>query len=205
LSVALFVLGLATLVAIGLLAMFALPGALGRKPYRVPSGSMVPTLRIGSHFIANQHAYDGGALPQLGDIIVFHPPAGSADDTCATPDRQPDAPCSWPDGGPARVTFVKRVVALPGDRLSLVQGHVVRNGIELAEPYASFRACARDRSTGCTFAREITIPAGHVFVMGDNRGASDDSRFWGPVARSSILGRVDRCGFLQLSCHARRN
>jgi signal peptidase I len=184
--------------------VFFLPHALGRKPYHVPSESMVPTLKVGSHFTANQHAYRGGALPKVGDIIVFHPPTGSADDACATPHRPADSPCSMPEGGPARVTFVKRVVAVPGDRLSLVGGHAVRNGRMLDEPYARFASCQADGGTGCTFLREITIPAGHVFVLGDNRGESDDSRFWGPVPRSSILGRVDRCGFLTLSCHARR-
>jgi signal peptidase I len=165
---------------------------------------MVPTLKVGSHFTANQHAYRGGALPKAGDIIVFHPPAGSADNECATPNRPPDAACSLPAGGPSRATFVKRVVAVPGDRVWLVRGHVVRNGRLLHEPYATFRSCTGDGGTGCTFLRQITIPAGHVFVLGDNRGESDDSRFWGPVPRSSIIGRVDRCGFLKLSCHARR-
>jgi signal peptidase I len=190
--------------ACALLLIFALPHALGRKPYHVPSESMVPTLKVGSHFTANQHAYRGGALPQVGDIIVFHPPTGSADNHCATPNRPPDAACSLPSGGPASVTFVKRVVAVPGDRVSLVGGHTVRNGRVLDEPYASFRSCGGAGGNGCTFPREITIPAGHVFVLGDNRGGSDDSRFWGPVPLGSIIGRVDRCGFLGLSCHPRR-
>jgi signal peptidase I len=165
---------------------------------------MVPTFPVGSHFIANQHAYTGGKLPVAGDIIVFHPPTGSADNTCGTPARDPDAPCSAPSGGPSRDTFVKRVVGVPGDRVAVVDGHVIRNGVRTREPYASFVACAHAGGAACTFPHAITVPDGMIFVMGDNRGESDDSRFWGPVPRSSIIGRVDRCGFLKLSCHARR-
>jgi signal peptidase I len=197
-------LGLGAVAACLLLLVFALPHALGRKPYRVPSQSMVPTLGVGSHFTANQHAYAGGAVPEAGDIIVFHPPRGSARNVCGTPHRPPDAACSRPSGSPARVTFVKRVVAVPGDRVALIRGRVVRNGQPLDEPYAKLGTCLDGTSAGCTFPRAITIPAGHVFVLGDNRGESDDSRFWGPIPRSSIIGRVDRCGFLKLSCHARR-
>jgi signal peptidase I len=189
---------------IAVLLTVALPHALGRKPYHVPSQSMVPTFPVGSHFIANEHAYAGGKLPVAGDIIVFHPPEGSADNTCGTVARDLEAPCGAPSGGPSADTFVKRVVAVPGDQVAVVDGHVVRNGVRLDEPYARFAACTRADAESCTFAHPITVPAGMVFVMGDNRGESDDSRFWGPVPRSSIIGRVDHCSFLKISCHARR-
>jgi signal peptidase I len=55
----------------------------------------------------------------------------------------------------------------------------------------------------CTFMRAITIPPDHWFMLGDNRGASDDSRFWGPVPTRAIIGRVDDCGFMDIHCSPR--
>ena len=93
-------------------------------------------------------------------------------------------PCAEPTRERADVNFIKRVVAGPGDRISIDDGHVVLNGKPQEEPF--IRECGG--GADCDFPREITIPADHYFMMGDNRGASDDSRFWGPVPRDWIIG-----------------
>ena len=84
------------------------------------------------------------------------------------------------------MNFIKRVVAGPGDRLRIDDGHVVLNGKQQTEPFAE--PCGG--GDGCDFPTEITIPAGHYFMMGDNRGSSDDSRFWGPVPEKWIIGQA---------------
>ena len=76
------------------------------------------------------------------------------------------------------------MVALPGDRISIRNGHVVRNGRTERDPY--IRPC--QAGAECDFPQSITIPPGHYFMMGDNRGSSDDSRFWGPVPKRWIIG-----------------
>jgi signal peptidase I len=80
--------------------------------------------------------------------------------------------------------FIKRVVAGPRDRLRILDGHVILNGRQQKDGFT--RPCGG--GTGCSFPREITIPKGHYFMMGDNRGSSDDSRFWGPVPKKWIIG-----------------
>jgi signal peptidase I len=75
-------------------------------------------------------------------------------------------------------------VAGPGDRLKVVNGRVILNGEPTEEPFIA--PC--EPGGGCNFPREITIPAGQYFMMGDNRGSSDDSRFWGPVPDDWIIG-----------------
>ncbi len=92
--------------------------------------------------------------------------------------------CPRPVGQRDDVNFIKRVVAGPGDRLKLEEGHVVLNGERQDEPFA--RPCGVGE--GCDYPQEITVPAGHYFMMGDNRGSSDDSRFWGPVPDEWIIG-----------------
>ena len=77
-------------------------------------------------------------------------------------------------------------MAGPGDKLRIEGGKVIRNGKPVEEPYA--QPC--EDSEGCDFPTEITIPAGHYFMMGDNRGSSDDSRFWGPVPEKWIIGQA---------------
>ena len=76
-------------------------------------------------------------------------------------------------------------MARGGDRIALRGGKVIRNG--KPETTKGPRACS---DAGCDFPREITVPEGHLFLLGDNRGASDDSRFWGPVPEDSVVGRL---------------
>jgi signal peptidase I len=182
-------------VVAGLVVWLAVPRLLGHKPYRVPSEGMKPTLAIGTRFTADTRAYDD-ADPRVGDIVVFHPPRGSDTNTCGAP-KQPDAVCAQPAGGQSDVTFIKRVVALGGETVAIRGGHVVRNGRTLSEPYIA--SCAG--GTGCDFPRPVRVPAGQAFMLGDNRGNSADSRFFGPVPYGWIVGRVEHCGFLKLSCH----
>ena len=156
------------------------------KPYQIPSGSMEPTLKVGDRVLVDRAGHRLGAQPEVGDIVVFHPPAGADSESpvCAAP--TPAAPCAKPTAEQSDQTFIKRVVALGGDTVAIRDGHVVRNGRRAAEPFAA--DCGG--GDGCDFAEPITIPRGSVYVLGDNRGASLDSRFWGPVPVSWVIGQA---------------
>ena len=156
------------------------------KPYQIPSGSMEPTLRIGDRVLVDRAGHRLGAQPEIGDIVVFHPPAGADTDPAESGDPSPDAPCDRPTADQSDQTFIKRVVAVGGDTVAIRDGHVIRNGRAAAEPFAA--ACGG--VDGCDFAEPITVPDGYVFLMGDNRGASLDSRFWGPVPVSWVIGQA---------------
>jgi signal peptidase I len=156
------------------------------KPYRIPSPSMEPTLAIGQRVLVNRLG-NRFSQPEVGEIMVFHPPAGAEEASqCANPGEGQGeaAPCSRSTQRRADVNFIKRVVGVPGDRISIRNGRVVRNGVPAREPFV--RPC--EGEGGCDFPQEITVPPGHYFMMGDNRGASDDSRFWGPVRRDWLIG-----------------
>lgn len=161
------------------------------KPYRIPSGSMEPTLRIGQRILVDRIATSFSS-PHIGEIVVFHPPRKFAQG-CADPRAGQDQagqenvrPCDVAWKQPSSQTFVKRVVGLPGDRLSIRDGHVIRDGVQEKDSYTA--PCGS--AGACTFPATITVPRGDYFMMGDNRGASDDSRFWGPVPKSWIIGQA---------------
>jgi signal peptidase I len=161
------------------------------KRYRVPSESMEPTIQHGD--IVN---VKGDVDPEVGAVVVFHPPSSAADSTCPMPAGR-GKPCAETTGSPSPVTFVKRIVAGPGDRIAFRDGgHAVLNGKRLDEPYIN--AC--EQSEGCDYPRDVTVPEGTYYLVGDNRGASDDSRFWGPVRAEWILGRADHCSVGYFFC-----
>ncbi len=169
------------------------------KPYQIPSGSMEPTLDIGQRVLVNRFIYHFED-PSIGDIVVFHPPKGADSGTeCGVP-HSPREACPRPTPEESSQNFIKRIVAGPGDTLSVRNGHPVVNGVEKTdEPYIN--PCGIGEA--CNLPKPITVPPGYYFMMGDNRGASDDSRFWGPVPRSWIIGKAfatywppDRVGVL---------
>ena len=146
------------------------------KPYRIPSASMEPTLhcakpardcraRVADRVIANRLVYRFHA-PRRGDIIVFEAPS------------QVEGVCGA-DGA-----FIKRLVGLPGEKVSMRNGYVFVNGVRLDEPY--LRPGDRGDESG-----EWRVPSAAYFVLGDNRTMSCDSRRWGFVPRSNIIGRAD--------------
>jgi signal peptidase I len=156
------------------------------KPYQIPSESMEPTLDVGQRVLVNRFIYHLND-PSIGDIIVFHPPAGADNGTECGIQPKLGEPCPRPTKAESSQNFIKRIVAEPGDTLSVKDGHPVVNGVEkVDEPYII--PCGG--AAACNMPRTITIPPDHYFMMGDNRGASDDSRFWGPVPRSWIIGEA---------------
>ncbi|MEA2139500.1 MAG: signal peptidase [Solirubrobacteraceae bacterium] len=169
--------------------------ALAVKPYRIPSESMLPTLEVGQRVLVDRFSHHLGGAPKLGDVTVFMPPRGAslAGGQCAVAGEGPSY-----EAGPAsrrsctRATaqagpkpFVKRVVGLPGDVIAVRDGHVIRNGRRMREPFAA--PCGGGPECDLD---PITVAPGHYFMMGDNRGDSDDSRFWGPVPRARIVGKA---------------
>jgi len=174
------------------------------KPYQIPSGSMIPTLEIGQRVLVDRVSYHLSD-PDVGDIVVFHPPAG-ADPEFAGPGEcgAKDAPDGDEDTDPATYdsstqactmetpeksdeNFIKRIVAGPGDSLRIENGHPVVNGVTAEEDF--IKPCGSSGNR-CNLREEITIPPDHYFMMGDNRGSSDDSRFWGPVPRDWVIGQA---------------
>jgi len=156
------------------------------KPYQIPSESMEPTLDVGQRVLVNRIFTRLGDDPDRGDVVVFHPPAGADNNQCGAPQKKGQA-CSMPTSEEGDTNFIKRVVGLPGDTLAIKNGIPIVNG----KPYEGdfdIRPC---HGLGdCDFPTPITIPPDHYFMMGDNRGASDDSRFWGPVPRDWIIGQA---------------
>jgi signal peptidase I len=147
------------------------------KPYRIPSPSMAPTLDPHDRVLVARFYYHLTS-PAHGDIAVFKYPL----------DRH--------------IVFIKRIIGLPGDTLSLRDGHVYVNGVRLNEPYVA-KVDGRPVPTepaaplaGSTMSEPwslnhpYTVPAHHYFMMGDNRTDSDDSRVWGPVPASDVIGRA---------------
>jgi signal peptidase I len=170
------------------------------EPFRIPSGSMMPTLLIGDFILVNKYAY-GIRLPVLntkivdigepkrGDIVVF---------------RYPENP---------KIDYIKRVIGVPGDRIAYynkqlyVNGEIVKQ-TDIAEyqgvGQGSSMTGARLRSENLNGIQhdililegqpsvqgETTVPEGHYFVMGDNRDNSKDSRYWGTVPESHLVGKA---------------
>jgi signal peptidase I len=147
------------------------------NPYRIPSSSMEPTLhcarpalgceaRFSDRVLANRFIFRFRS-PKRGESIVFKTP--------------PEAAIRCGSGG----TFVKRLIGLPGDRVSERDGYVYINGARLDEPY--LKAGRRDHEAPRTWPR---VAPGHYFFMGDNRRQSCDSRMWGTVPRANLIGEV---------------
>jgi signal peptidase I len=179
-----------SLVELVLIVAVALGLALGIqaflvKPYRIPSPSMVPTLTPGQRVLVNRIGNNFGD-PAIGDVTVFHPPTGAENGKECGGRHRDDQACPLPTPQKADVNFIKRIVAGPGDKLAVVDGHVILNGKRQKEPFIA--PCGGGE--GCNLPEPITIPAKHYFMMGDNRGSSDDSRFWGPVPRDWIIGNA---------------
>ncbi len=152
------------------------------QAFKIPTGSMKPNLLVGDHLLVNKFifaptasALERALLPmrpiERGDVIVFKFPE--------EPERD----------------FIKRVVGLPGDALELKNQTIHINGMPLIEPYAHylFPPMGEGQVDGFDLRRKygpVTVPAGHYFMMGDNRDDSQDSRFWGFLPASYVKGRA---------------
>lgn len=147
------------------------------QTFFIPTGSMEPTLQKGDRIVVDKLSFDLHGVEQ-GNIVVFTRPS---DEHC---------------GGPPVSDLVKRVIGLPGETISLNgHGDVEVNGKRLDETWlpSSVQGSTYPGPPGGAFslAQPFKIPANHYFVMGDNRTDSCDSRYWGPISGSQIVGKVD--------------
>ena len=155
------------------------------KPYQIPSASMEPTLTVGQRVLVNRLGTHFGA-PQVGDVVVFHPPVGADQQRCGV-SHPSGEPCPASGSEDTETNFIKRVVAGPGDRLRIQHGIPIVDGRPVVGDWKTVPC--RDPGV-CDFPHEITVPEGTYFMMGDNRPQSDDSRYWGPVPEDWIVGEA---------------
>jgi len=174
---------LVTIVAVAL-GLALLIQAFLVKPFRIPSQSMEPTLDIGQRVLVDRVSIRF-TDPDRGDVVVFKPPRGADFNSCGV-SHPPDQACPRPTRDRSDTNFIKRVVAVEGDRVKVEQGRVYINGKLRRETYIE-----PDAECGiCNLPREVRVPEDHFFMMGDNRGESADSREWGPVPRKWIIGNA---------------
>ena len=142
------------------------------QAFKIPSGSMKPTLLIGDHILVNKFIYGikipftektlvSLRQPKRGDVIVFKYPLDTKKD------------------------YIKRVIGLPGDRVELSNKELVINGQKVEDPRAKYSLHGNLRNFG-----PVSVPDHHLFVMGDNRDESSDSRVWGFVPISYLKGKA---------------
>jgi signal peptidase I len=156
------------------------------KPFRIPSESMEPTLDVGQRVLVNRVSKHFGDYDR-GDILVFKPPQGAEDNVCGVRVSRPgQTACPRPTSRRSDTNFIKRVVAVGGDHLKVIQGRVYIDGKRQDEPFIR----PSSECSICNLPREITIPKGYYFMMGDNRGQSADSREWGPIPKKWVIGQA---------------
>jgi signal peptidase I len=176
------------LLAAGVIAF--LIKSLVAQAFYIPSGSMLPQLQINDRVVVSKLAYRLHD-PRRGDIVVFDAPK-VATFQHPEPKRNPVSAFIRKIGSgvgliqPSTEEFIKRVVALPGETVDVKDGHVYVDGHELVEPYLPKGTITL--ANGAKFP--IKIPPGTLWVMGDNRGNSSDSRFFGPIPKKSVVGRT---------------
>ncbi|WP_085830357.1 signal peptidase I [Collinsella vaginalis] len=137
------------------------------SPYTVPTGSMEPTIQVGDNIFAQKVTIELGQDVRAGDIVVFHNPNASSDHDI----------------------LVKRVIAVGGQTVDLKDGAVYVDGVKLSEPYAEGQSYPLDsQAPGIQISYPYQVPEGSVWMMGDNRENSADSRYFGPVSTSDLIG-----------------
>jgi signal peptidase I len=148
------------------------------QTFSIPSGSMEPTLHVGDRIVVSKLSVEFGTIHR-GDILVFKAP-----------------PAVRSDCGDDVADLVKRVIGLPGDHLTSKGNTIYVNGQPLKQPWTHNEPIFRHIG-------KVTVPANHYFMMGDNEPNSCDSRFWGSIPRSSVIGKaflriwpLSRIGFL---------
>ena len=159
------------LVIVGALAIAFTLRATSFQVFYIPSGSMEPTLQVGDRVVVNQWSYRLHDVNR-GDIVVFSRPEG--------------------ESAVEVKDLIKRVVGLPGETVTITDNHVLINGEVLDEPYLpqGTKTDGTGTPVPCAPANPCHIPDGQVWVMGDNRTNSSDSRFFGPIPESKIVGRA---------------
>jgi signal peptidase I len=133
------------------------------QPHKVSGSSMFPNFKNGDYIITDKVSYRIGD-PKRGDIVVFKNPRDETQD------------------------FIKRILAVPGDRIKVQSGKIFLNGSELKEPYLN--NIVTNPGAFLREGSEFTVEPGHYMTIGDNRPASSDSREWGQITREEIIGRV---------------
>lgn len=149
------------------------------QAYKIPSGSMIPSLLIGDYLLVNKIAF--GLRNPLKDDFIYR---------WQTPKRQEIVVFTYPVD--KKLDFIKRVIGLPGDTVEIINKKVYVNGKPLDEPYVQFtdkEIYPKELSPRDNFG-PVKVPEGHIFVLGDNRDQSYDSRFWGFVPLHSLKGKA---------------
>jgi signal peptidase I len=149
------------------------------QAFKIPSGSMLPTLQIGDHLLVTKFIY-GVRLPITATVLFARPGPARGDVVVFRYPRDPS------------LDYIKRVMGIGGDTIEIRDKQVLVNGQKIADPHAHFTS--REIMSGAEGPRDnfgpVKVPEGKIFVMGDNRDNSYDSRFWGFVDLPEVLGKA---------------